>query len=813
MNVLVAVEKTNYSFDKEFSYSVPESLSDLDLVGKRVTVPFGKGDSTRIALVLSYQQKGSKSVGRLKAIKNVIDNTAVLSHEMIKLVYFMKDRYFCTFFDAIKLMLPAGLSYKILYSYSLLKMDFESDDLSDLEKKVLSYLKSAKKPVSSDEIEKDLDISESSNVFKKLIQKNYVLKEDFSKRKLADATCKMMRAVENFQGNLSPKQQFVYDTLCDIGQVSVKELLYFTGVGISVLKSLEKKAAAQFYDEEIYRRPVNVYDKKYADKSISLSDSQSFVFDELVEKIEEEKAEISLLYGVTGSGKTAVFLKLIDYVIGKGKQAILMVPEIALTPQTIEVFRREFSDDIAVFHSALSVGERLDEWKRVERGECKLVIGTRSAVFAPFKNLGLIVIDEEQEHTYKSETSPRYSAKDIAKFRIAYNNCLCILSSATPSLESYYMVKKDVYSFYELGARYGNSVLPTVRLIDMNEEEKFLNYNSVSFELSKELNRNLQEGKQSIILLNRRGHHAYVKCKTCSTVVNCPSCSISLTYHSANDKFMCHYCGYSKPATKKCDNCGLDTLEFSGAGTQKMEVNLEEIVPGARVLRLDADTTMGKYSMEKKMDAFSRGEYDIMVGTQMVAKGLNFENVTLVGVISADQSLLSDDYRSNERTFDLLTQVVGRAGRGKYEGQAIIQTTIPENIYLQLAAKQDYFAFYEMEIMYRMTMLYPPFVDILVMGFVGSDEKKTSFAASWFLREICIMAREDEYKDLPLRILQPSPANIVKISDKYRYKIIIKNKNTKKFREMISCLLHKFSKEKDLKNVSVFADPNPYMII
>ncbi len=812
MNVLVAVEKTNYSFDKEFLYTVPKEFENVNLIGKRVTVPFGTGNNTRIALVLKYEKSLSGNVKKLKAIKNIIDNEAVLSNEMIKLVYFMKERYFCTFFEAVKLMLPAGLSYKILYSYSLAIKDFDEKVLNEEERRILNYFKSTAKSINSDEFEKELGISETANSLKKLVQNGYILKEDFSKRKLSDAVCKMIRVAEDFEGTLTQKQQYVFDTLCDIGEVSVKELLYFTGVGISVVKSLEKKGAAHFYDEEVYRRPINVYDKKYADKSISLSDKQSFVFDELVEKIEEEKAEVSLLYGVTGSGKTSVFLKLIDYVIGKGKQAILMVPEIALTPQTIDVFRREFADDIAVFHSALSVGERLDEWKRVQRGECKLVIGTRSAVFAPFKNLGLIVIDEEQEHTYKSETSPRYSAKDIAKFRIAQNNCLCILSSATPSLESYYMVKKDVYSFYELSSRYGNSVLPTVRLIDMNEEEKFLNYKSVSFALSKALNQNLQDGKQSIILLNRRGYHAYVKCKTCNTVVDCPSCSISLTYHSANDKFMCHYCGYSKPATKKCDNCGLETLEFTGAGTQKMEVNLEELVPGARVLRLDADTTSGKYSMEKKMDAFSKGEYDIMVGTQMVAKGLNFENVTLVGVISADQSLLSDDYRSNERTFDLLTQVVGRAGRGKYEGQAIIQTTMPENIYLQLAAKQDYFAFYEMEIMYRMTMLYPPFVDILVLGFVGSDEKKTSFAASWFLREICMTA-SNEYKDLPLRVLQPSPANIVKISDKYRYKIIIKNKNTKRFREMISNLLIKFSKEKDLKGVSVFADPNPYMII
>ncbi len=811
MNVLVAVEKTNYSFDKEFLYFVPQALECESLIGRRVLVPFGAGNKTRVALVMAVDNSEIDNK-KIKPISSIIDPLPVLSGEMISLARFMKERYFCTFFDAVKLMLPAGLSYKVLYNYSLLRENFQTNTLTAEQAQIIEILKNAKKAISSKELFQKFSIDETSKDLKFLVDKGYLLKEDFAKRKLNDATRKMVKVIEDIDTKLSPKQQSVYDALMDIGEVSVKELMYFTGVGIGVIKSLVSKGCAELFEEEVYRRPVNVFDKSYADTGISLSDSQAKVFDDIIDSIEQNKAEISLLYGVTGSGKTSVFLKVIDYVLGKGKDVILMVPEIALTPQTIDVFRKEFGDNIAVFHSALSVGERLDEWKRVQKGECKLVIGTRSAIFAPFKNLGLVVIDEEQEHTYKSETSPRYSAKDIAKFRISYNKCLCILSSATPALESYYMVTKGVYSFHKLEDRYGGSTIPDVELVDMNEENLFGNDSNISYALKKALNDNFLDKKQSIILLNRRGFNSYIKCKTCNNVLTCPSCSISLTYHNANNKFMCHYCGHSTNFTTKCPTCELDTLHLTGTGTQKMELNLEEIVEGARVLRLDADTTSSKYAMERKMDAFARGEYDIMVGTQMVAKGLNFENVTLVGVISADQSLLSDDYRSNERTFDLLTQVVGRAGRGKYKGKAIIQTSLPENMHLQLSAKQDYFAFYQMEIVYRMAMLYPPFVDILVMGFVGEDERQTAKASVYFLNALCLLAQK-EYEDLPLRVLQPSAANIVKISDKYRYKIIIKHKNSKKFREMIDNLILEYYKQKEFKNVSVFADPNPYMII
>ena len=488
-----------------------------------------------------------------------------------------------------------------------------------------------------------------------------------------------------------------------------------------------------------------------------------------------------------------------------------MVPEISLTSQTIRQFRRWFGDGIALLHSGLSLGERLDEWKRVRRGEASIVVGTRSAVFAPVNNLGLVVIDEEQEHTYQSESSPRYDAREVARYRCWKQGAFCLLSSATPSVETTRMAQEKKFGFHKLSDRFGQAVLPQVELVDMNQDAPS---GDASFgkTLARALKENFQEGKQSILLLNRRGYHTFATCQTCHEVVSCPHCSISLTYHSANGRLMCHYCGYSVPYSRYCPSCGSDTVTFRGAGTQKAEEQLQALLPEARVLRVDTDSVAAKYSLEKKLDQFAKGEYDVMVGTQMVAKGLDFENVTLVGVLSADQSLYSDDFRSNERTFDLLTQVVGRAGRGKYPGRAIIQTYAPENPVLHLAAQQDYFGFYRQEILFRQAMLYPPFVDILVIGFVGEKEALVKQGANAFLRDLGQLARE-EYSDLPLRVLQPSPAAVAKVSNKYRYKLLVKCRNTPRLREMISRLLVQFASQREFQQVTAYADPNPYRIL
>ena len=484
-----------------------------------------------------------------------------------------------------------------------------------------------------------------------------------------------------------------------------------------------------------------------------------------------------------------------------------MVPEISLTPQFVAQFSRRFGDRIAVFHSALSLGERLDEYKRVKKGLAQIVIGTRSAVFAPFDDLGLIIMDEEQEYSYKSESAPRYHAREVAMFRCAQNDALLVLSSATPSVETFYYAKSGRYSLNTLDKRFGSAVLPEVVIADMNLEIQNGNTTGFSDVLLQNIEYNLEHGKQSILLLNRRGHNSFAACTQCGEPLTCPNCSISLTYHSRNNRFMCHYCGYSVPYKNECPSCRAKALRLGGTGTQKAEQDIAAIFPEARILRMDTDAASSKASYERMISAFSRGDYDILVGTQMVAKGLDFPNVTLVGVLNTDQMLYADDYRSYERSFSLLTQVVGRSGRGESKGMAVIQTFTPDNLILSMAAKQDYGAFYSAEIAMRQTMLYPPFADICLVGFVGSDQPLTLKAANAFLGEFSSLAQA-EYARLPVRVLGPSPALVVKVSNKFRYKIIIKCRNNRQFRALLSTVLRRFSEKREFSKVTVYADMN-----
>ena len=670
-------------------------------------------------------------------------------------------------------------------------------------------LTAAKNGLTGAELTERLGIEEKSSDLLSLLENGTVIRENAASRNAADATTRMVCAVPDFSGKLTPKQQSAFDTLCAIGTVTVRELSYYTGVSAGIIRTLADKGAAEIFEVERFRRPK----QEMADIRLpqTLSAEQVDVANDILRECDAAEPMVGLLYGVTGSGKTAVFLHVIRHVLTVGKGVIVTVPEISLTPQTLAVFTAAFGDTVAVFHSGLSVGERMDEWKRVRTGRAKIVVGTRSAVFAPVQNLGLIVMDEEQESTYKSESTPRYHARDIAKFRVNYNRAYCLLCSATPSVESYYMAQSGKYRYHALHHRYGDAVVPAVQLVDMNNEDLYRGKPMISMALARAVSENIRAGRQSILLLNRRGYHTYAVCKDCKTVAACPNCSISMTYHAANNRLMCHYCGHSEPAYVRCKACGGE-LTFSGGGTQKAEDQLREAFPEARILRVDTDTTANKYALEKKLNAFANGEYDIMIGTQMVAKGLDFENVTLVGVLSADQSLYSDDYRSNERTFDLLTQVVGRAGRGRYRGMALIQTHVPENPYLHLAAAQDYESFFETEIRFRRAMLYPPFADLLQIGFVGEKEDTVRAAAEHFSALLAETFRRD-YPNLPLRLLRASAASVSRMGGKYRYKIIMKYKNSKAFRDAIASLLGVFSSDKRFLSVTAYADPNPDAIL
>lgn len=801
----VAVENTVYSFDKEFDYSVPQSFASDCKVGVRVLVPFGRGNRKRQGIITELHYSDSE---KLKSIIGVLDSEPVLSEEMIKTAIFMKEHYFCTLYDAVKTMLPAGINYKVTTVYGA--KDISAEDMPEIDaekQRIFDYLFSKRKPVKSEIILEAFGFTDCA-ILDEMVADGLLYKSDEAFRKVSDAVMKMAAITPDVDVSavkLTEKQKKILELIEMTGGTSVKEICYFTGVSTSVIDALYKKGLIYFYDEEVFR-----IDSRQVDTSlpqIVLSQEQQKACDNLYFEYKDNRPHISLLYGVTGSGKTSVFIKLIEKVIDEGKGIIVMVPEISLTPQFVSSFSQRFGDKIAVFHSALSLGERLDEYKRVKKGLAKIVIGTRSAVFAPFENLGLIIMDEEQEYSYKSESSPRYHAREIAKFRCAMNNALLVLSSATPSVETYYYAKNGRYSLNVLSQRYGTAVLPEVVTADMNIEMQNGNTTGFSEVLLQNIEYNLEHGKQSILLLNRRGHNTFVTCRVCGEPVSCPNCSISLTYHSVNNRLMCHYCGYSVPYTDECPTCHSKSLRFGGTGTQKAEEDISEIFPEARILRMDTDATSSKSSYEKMISAFANGDYDILVGTQMVAKGLNFPNVTLVGVLNTDHMLYADDYRSYERSFSLLTQVVGRSGRGNSKGMAVIQSYTPDNLIISMAAKQDYDTFYNTEINVRKAMLYPPFADICLIGFVGENQTLTLKAANAFLHSFISLAQSD-YPTLPLRILGPSPALVVKVSNKFRYKLIIKCKNNREFRKLLSTLLVQFGNNREFSSVTAYADMN-----
>lgn len=811
----VAVEKTAYHFDTAYSYRIPDKLAEKAKPGCRVTVPFGNSKK-RQGMILSVGGEMPKDA-KLKPISEVLDESPVLNDEGIRLVYFLKERTFCTLFEAVKAILPSGMGHKVVVTYVSVaeqdKTDFGA--LSMEEQQVLDFL-AEKMYVAEDKIVKALHVPVS--VLHTLCDKGLLVRNYDAVRRNADLTVRSARLTEAYiQGELrlpklSQKQKSVIDLLSEVGSASVKEICYYTGITAGVVKTLANRNVVELYSAEVYRNPYA--DAKQAPERlpILLSEEQTKAYDNLKSMYASGKGCASLLYGVTGSGKTKVYMKMIDRVLQDGRSVILMVPEIALTPQTLRLFHARYGKQVAVFHSALSVGERMDEWKRVRRSEAKIVVGTRSAVFAPFDNIGLIVVDEEQESAYKSENAPRYNAKDVARFRCAEHNALLILASATPSLESFAAAEKGRYVLNTLTTRYGDALLPEVVTVDMVAERQQGNRSDISRELLRSLRETLAVGRQAILLMNRRGYNTFASCTACGQPVTCPSCSISMTYHRANGRLMCHYCGYSVPFTPTCPSCGENAVLYSGCGTQKIEDDLQQMLPEARILRMDTDTTMTRFAHEDKLKQFADREYDILLGTQMVAKGLDFENVTLVGVVSVDSLLYNDDYRALERTFSLLTQVVGRSGRGKYQGKAIIQTSAPENDVLSMAARQDYEEFYRTEIGIRKTLIYPPYCDLCVVAFISAEELFARGAAKGFLAKLTALS-SSEYGREKLIVLGPAPAKVLRVNDQYRYRLIIKCKNTVRFRSMMSSLLCEIGKDKRYAKVAVVVDINPESIL
>lgn len=773
----IMIEDASPSFDQFYSYNVPDDLTVS--VGVRVRVPFGRKNKVRTGFIMALEDEESAS---LKKIESVVDQTPLLNEEGIKLVHYLKQTTFCTWFDAVRLLVPSGLGVKGIRIYCLGVPARRV--LSWNEQEILQFLSAKKNPVEEKVFFEQLDWAKNSDELGQLLEEGIVCCEEKLKRKVSDEKIAMVRLNELLpETKITKRQLEVLDYLKEKQPVSLKEALYYTKASRSVFDKLKVAGFLDYYEELRWR---GSFSQACVDESSAfvLSEEQNNVFEILLKQMQQSSPQPALLYGVTGSGKTQVFLALVEEVVQQAKGVIVMVPEISLTSQTVRTLQNKFGNLVAVLHSGLSPAQRMDEWNRIRKGEASVVVGTRSAVFAPLQKIGLIVLDEEQEHTYKSDQSPRFHARDIAKVRCKYHNALLLLCSATPSVESFYQAQMGKYQLVELHHRFGEAILPEITVVDMKQIENLSHSMSLSETLLEEIHYNLEHQEQTILLLNRRGYSTTVQCASCKQAVECPSCSVSMTYHTANDSMLCHYCGHHETRPTQCPHCGSELVRYTGIGTQKLQEEIQELFPQARILRMDMDTTMSRFSHEKMFDQFLAQEYDIMIGTQMVAKGLNFPKVTLVGVINADQSLYSDNFRSYERTFSLLTQVVGRSGRGKDAGRAFIQTHTPDHPVIELATRQDYVGFYRQEILARQMNLYPPFCNLTGIGFVGSSEKQVQQWAYAYSKEFQRVARE-HYSNLPIRVLGPSQGEMFKVAGKYRYKLIIKCRNDKHTRELL----------------------------
>lgn len=797
----VAVSSTTFGYDRRYQYIVPIDMEGKVNVGARVLVPFGTGNRKRVGVVIRIDDAANANLSEFKPINSVIDNEPLLNDEMLELMMWIRDTTLCTYFDAFRTLIPIGLSVNFTTKYSVAEDNPLSEDV--LSAKALKLLQNIKSDISALE-------GSDNKLVTELVKTGFLIERESVKRRTKDETIKMVRLSDDYIGgeikvNLSVKQKSVVELLENSGSASKKEIMYICGITMAVLDNMLKKGIIELYEYEVIHTPEVCSDSDVND--IILNDQQQKVYDGIAGLIDEYKPCVSLLYGVTGSGKTAVFAKLIQHTLEQGRNVIMLIPEISLTPQVLQRFQSLFGDMVAIMHSSLSLTQRLNEYKRVKNGQAKIVVGTRSAIFAPMANIGLFIIDEEGERTYKSESSPRYNAKEIAKKRCITHNAVVLMASATPSVESYYYAQNGRYKLFEMTKRYAQENLPAVEMVDLAVNGFYGNSTVFSERLVEEINYNLEKKEQVILLLNRRGYHTYISCADCKEPVICPNCSIPLTYHKINNRLICHYCDYSTEMTNICGKCGSGHLKLTGIGTQKVEDEISELFPNARILRMDADTTYSRYAYEKSFKAFEKGEYDIMLGTQMIAKGLDFPDVTLVGVLSIDKALFAGDFRSYERTFSLVTQVVGRCGRGDKQGRAIIQTFVPEHYVLNLAAEQNYKAFFEQEISSRKALMYPPFCDICTVEFSSAIDSCADKASKAFLGLISSSVVSGKI-NVPIRVLGPSKCVYEKINGKYRYRIIIKCKNNRMFRDYIGQIYKSAFKMKEFANVQIVLDIN-----
>ncbi len=741
--VQIAVSNAIYHFDKLYTYSVPLHLQSKVQIGSMALVPFGKNSAkARMGVVLSdatHESDNSNKKIKLKEIYDIAPESANLSEELLQIVHYLKENTFCTYYEAVRAIIPYGAQYKpVNHTKPFLQ--------KQLIRHTVAYYKQGTKPE-----------------------------------------------------KLTQKQKFTWDLL-EENSLSEQELEQF-GISKNVLKRMCEN---DILIRTQQNKSIDLYNTQMKPEKINLSDAQNTAFIQLEKMRNKNSPCAALLHGVTSSGKTLVFLKLIENTLNSNKKALVLVPEISLTPQMVYRLKANFGKKVAVLHSALNNTERLLQYERIQNGGADIVVGTRSAIFSPLNNIGLIIIDEEQEHTYTSQSSPRYCAKEIAKLRAITHNALLLLASATPSITSYYYAQTGKYNLVQINERFGGMPLPTVDFIDMRKELSEGNTGAISTQLQNELLQVLSNGKQAILLLNRRGYQTVGMCTNCSEVVKCDACSVPMVHHKAENKLLCHYCG--KIITPVPENCPLceGRIKYTGFGTQRIEEELSEKLPNARVLRMDADSTRKKNAHEKLLRQFTEKKYDILIGTQMVAKGLDFEDVTLVGVLGIDQLLFTQGYKAFENVFSLITQVVGRSGRAKEHGRALIQTVDTSHPVLNLAAKQDYLSFYNQEINFRKINLYPPFCTLCILGFIGQDENTVRKASVFFAQSV--EKHTTQIGGIPIRVLGPVPMNISVINGKHRYQLTLKCKNDKRFRKMLSNAFEDYAKQDFQQKTSIFAD-------
>ena len=809
----IAVSAASYSIDKLYSYRIPENMTLQP--GQRVQVPFGRGNVTAEGIVVTV---GTGPEEKLKTVESCLDEEPLLSETQLRLAAFLRERYFCTFYDGARAMLPAGLWFRQQDTFSL--TEDRSWETASIRKEGARELLETMRDLCGGCRDSALsavipDGEKRADVLRFLARKKWITAQTELLQKTRDKTEKIASLAVSAEEAMAyavsrPKgaamQRSVLQLLCSVGAASVKDILYYTGASSQTVSRLEKLGYVVLSEREVLRcreiKPAQVQ------KPLVLSAEQQHCFEGLLGQSRQDHPGVALLYGVTGSGKTSVYIRLIMENLERGKSAILLVPEIALTPQLLGLMAAWFGEKVAVLHSSLSDTERYDQWKRVRQGAAGVVVGTRSAVFAPCENLGLIILDEEQEHSYKSENSPRYAAREVAMWRGHKEGALVLLGSATPSVESMYHAKQGDYRLYRLQNRYNGRALPETQIVDMREELKLGNDGTLSIPLRQAIHDTLAADKQAILLLNRRGNSRALVCVDCRKAPECPRCSERLTYHSANNRLLCHYCGYSVPVPDRCPSCG-GPLKTLGTGTQRVQQELSALFPDVEVARMDADTVSASNPHEVILDRFRRGEQKILLGTQMVAKGLDMPNVTLVGVLDADLSLFTGGFRAGETTFDMLTQVVGRAGRGSFAGRAILQTMVPNHELICLAAQQDYDRFYDLEIRLRQVQHVPPFADQVLIGFQGLQEPQVLMGAAKFRDSLLQLQRSGNFG--PMELLGPAPSPVPKINYQFRYRLTLRCRMEKNIRGALRYLLCAFGKDSKMRGVSAFIDVNGFM--